>query len=89
MFLSVFREISSTKKLETKEPRKKKKIYKKYTNPFQKFNLNISSTKKAKCPVTFVVSLATARNPATFTIPATNESRDAIRKLCVNVLDLP
>ena len=58
-------------------------------NPCQKFNLKNSSTKKAKCPVTLVVSLATAKKPATFTIPATKDNKDAICRLCFAVLLLP
>lgn len=77
-WFSFFLESSSTKKLEKKEPRKKKNIYRKYIKPFQKLSLKISSTKKAKWPVTLVVNVAAAKNPATFTIPATKESREAI-----------
>ena len=76
-------------KFETKEPKKKKKMYKKQTNPCQKWSLKISSTKKAKCPVTLVVKRLTAKKPTTFTIPATNESKDAIFKLCFKVLAFP
>ena len=48
-----------------------------------------SSAKKAKCPVTLVVSFCTAKKPVTFTIPATKESNEASFKLCIQVLDLP
>jgi hypothetical protein len=46
-----------------------------------KSNANISSAKYAKWPVTLVVKRCTARNPATFTIPATNDNKDAACKL--------
>ena len=49
--------------------------------PCQKFNLNTSSTKKAKWPVTLVVNRWMERKPQTFTIPATKDSNDAIFKL--------
>ena len=58
-------------------------------NPCQKFSLKISSTKNAKCPVTLVVNRCTAKNPATLTMPATNESNEAMRKLCFKVLVFP
>ena len=51
--------------------------------------LVISSAKKAKCPVTFVVSVFTAKTPVTFTIPATKDNNTARRKLCLEVLLLP
>jgi hypothetical protein len=41
----------------------------------------ISSEKKAKCPVIFVVSTLMDKTPAIFTIPATNESTDASFRL--------
>ena len=51
-----------------------------------KLSLNTSSTKKAKCPVTFVVRRCTDKKPATLTIPATKESNDAIFLLWLKVL---
>jgi hypothetical protein len=39
--------------------------------------------------VTLVVKRSTDKNPATFTIPATKDKSDAIRKLCFKVIDLP
>ena len=77
------------RKFETKDPKKKKNIKRKYTNPSKKLNLKTSSTKKAKCPVTLVVKRWTARKPATFTTPATKDSSDAIFKLWLKVRVLP
>lgn len=89
MSRSLFFDAISTIRLDTNEPKKKKKMYRKKINACQKLSLKTSSTKKAKCPVTLVVKRCTAKNPATFTIPATKDSNDAILKLCANVLVFP
>lgn len=49
----------------------------------------ISSAKKAKCPVTFVVKVFTAKTPVIFTNPATKESNVANLRLWAKVLFFP
>jgi len=80
-YLLFLREAISIIKLEANDPKKKKRMYRKYTVPFQNRKLNTSSIKNAKWPVTFVVRVWTDKYPATFTIPATKDSKQAIRRL--------
>src|SRR5690606_17355057 len=86
---SRIREYVSTIKFAEKAPKKKKKTKRATWKAFWKFSLKASSTKKAKCPVTFVVNFCTEKNPTTFTKPATKESKDAIPRLCAGVLVFP
>lgn len=79
----------SNKKAEVNEPNKNEKIYKKYMVPFQNSKWDTSLTKRAKCPVTFVVSCLKDKKPVTLTKPATKDKTVARWILCFNVLLLP
>ena len=57
--------------------------------PFQNLKSATSFIKSAKWPVTFVVNCLNAKNPVTFTIPATKDRTMAIRRLCFEVRLLP
>src|SRR5690606_24639726 len=48
-----------------------------------------SSIRKAKCPVTFVVSRPMDKKPVMFTMPATADSTEAMRRLWESVRDFP
>lgn len=87
--LSLFLDTASTIKFETNDPRKKKKMYKKKINACAEFSLKTSSIRKAKWPVTFVVSRWIEKKPTTFTSPATKDNNEAILRLCPSVLVLP
>ena len=76
-----FLDTNSDKKLEIKEPNKKKIMNSKKVIAEVKSLFINSSAKKAKCPVTFVVSVFSAKTPVTLTIPATKDNKVAKRKL--------
>lgn len=80
---------TSDRKLETKAPKRKHRMKLIKTNASAPSFFTNSSAKKAKCPVTFVVSVAKAKTPVMLTIPATKERLDANFKLCANVLVFP
>ncbi len=76
-------------KLDVKAPKRKNKVNTKNVIAAEYSCKSIFSAKKAKCPVTFVVNVFRPKTPETFTIPATNESSVAKRKLWLKVLFFP